>query len=86
MQDFLSFRKFITPMVIQVIFWIGVVVITLGLLIGGISSLGSAPLQGILMIFIGIPVALIAWRVYCEIIIALFRMLDHLRSIDAKTR
>ncbi len=86
MQDFISFRKFITPIVIQVIFWIGVAVITLALLIGGISSLGQAPLTGILTIFIGIPVALVFWRIYCELIIALFRALDHLRSIDAKTR
>lgn len=89
MGDFFAFRKFITPVFIQVIFWIGVAGIILGLFIAGIRLMsfgGNAVVIGLLEIIIGIPLALIFWRVWCEIVLVAFRMLEALRSIDQKTR
>jgi hypothetical protein len=90
MGDFLAFRRFLTPVFIQVIFWIGVVAIALGLLISGIIAMtggtSSGVIGGLLMILIGIPLGLIYWRVVCEIMIVGFRMLDAMQSIDQKMR
>ena len=78
MSDFLSFRRMITPMFIQVIFWIFVaisVLIGLGLIIGG--STGGEQLFGFLYLILGPLIA----RVYCEIVIIFFRMNESLTDI-----
>ncbi len=87
MGDFLAFRKFMTPVFIQIIFWIGVaaiIILSFVALISGVS--GGGALQGVLFFFIGMPIMLVLWRVYCEILMVFFRMLDRLESIDSKTR
>ena len=71
MNDFLAFRKMITPMVIQILFWIGVAVCVLGglvTMIGGATSSrggGAAVLSGLVMLVLG-PLAV---RIYCELLI-----------------
>jgi hypothetical protein len=88
MGDFLAFRKFMTPVFIQIIFWIGVAgIVIFGFvsLIAGLTSPGQA-LGGVLGFFIGMPIGLVLWRVYCEILMVFFRMLSRLESIDSKTR
>ncbi|MBT9141436.1 MAG: hypothetical protein DDT30_02028 [Dehalococcoidia bacterium] len=81
MQEFLSFRRMLTPVIIKVVFWIGVVVcVIMGLLmiIEGIDMWGwggeGMVLSGILVLFLG-PLAV---RIYCEILIVIFRILDEL--------
>ncbi|MCW5774145.1 MAG: DUF4282 domain-containing protein [Rhodospirillaceae bacterium] len=89
MGNFLAFRAFITPAFIQVIFWIGVAVIVIMMLLGAINNMqmgGTAAVIGVLMIFLGIPLALIIWRVWCELVLVGFRMLDALRAIEQKLR
>jgi hypothetical protein len=82
MGDYLTFNKMITPVVIQVIFWIGAVIIVLvglfGLFTGGFMGF----ISGLLTIILG-PILL---RVYCEIIMVFFRVLDALHEITANTR
>lgn len=76
MDDFLAFRKMITPVIIQILFWVGVVIAVLmglGILLKG----GIASVVGLLWIFLG-P---IAWRVQCEIIIVLFNIYSTLTQI-----
>ena len=98
MQEFLTFRKMITPMFIQIIFWVGTVVIAISGLVsmftGGsrtttISSpFGGPPITqttsgsggffvGLLIIVIG-P---IMWRVYCELLIVIFKIHSELVAI-----
>lgn len=85
MQDFLSFRKFITPVIIQILFWVGaVVMVILGLvgIIGGLT--GGAPaamLGGLMMLILG-PIMV---RIYCEMLILMFRSYDALVAIQANT-
>jgi hypothetical protein len=79
--EFLTFRRMVTPIVIQIIFWIGVGICVLsgiGLMIlafrfGGIvdflMALGTLIL-GPLMV-----------RIYCELLILLFRIHDTLQEI-----
>jgi len=85
MNDFLAFRKMITPTVIQVLFWIGVVlsvIVALVMLVSGIvkAEVGAA-LLGLLYLFLG-PLMV---RIYCELIIVLFRILDMLVDIKKNT-
>jgi len=83
MGDFVSFKKMITPTIIQVIFWIGVVLMILGglgMIIGGISSDyggGGAVLMGLGWIIFG-PILV---RIYCEILIVIFSIHDRLGEI-----
>ncbi len=86
MKDFLTFRKMITPMVIQVIFWIGVAAcIVMGLvgIIGGAIMRGGAGavLSGIFTLLIG-PLMV---RIYCELLIIFFRMNESLTEIKNNT-
>jgi len=82
MGDFLSFRKMITPVIIQLIFWIGVA----AAIIGGIVVLVAADeagtrLLGLLYMILG-P---LYWRVFCEIVILFFRMNETLTDIKNNT-
>ncbi|THB63034.1 MAG: DUF4282 domain-containing protein [Desulfovibrio sp.] len=84
MGEFLSFRKFITPVFIQIIFWILVAIVVIGGLIAMVQGLnygsGMMAFQGFLMIILG-PLFV---RIYCEIVIIFFRMYDVLEEIRDK--
>lgn len=83
MDDFLKFRKMVTPAIIQVLFWVGVAVSVIGSLAimamsfgrygGGIGTF----LGGLLMLVLG-PVVV---RIYCELLILFFRMNETLTEI-----
>lgn len=83
MNDFLTFRKMITPVFIQIIFWIGVVLCVISgltLMIAGAGSNyggGGQILTGLVTLFVG-PLFV---RVYCEILILFFRMNETLNDI-----
>jgi hypothetical protein len=78
MGDFLTFRKLITTQVIQVLFWIGSLVIVIAS-IGAIAN--DQALEGLLLLAFG----LLYLRVVCEVFIVLFRMHDTLLSIKGDT-
>jgi hypothetical protein len=83
MDDFLKFRKMITPAIIQVLFWVGVAVTVIGSLITMAASFGrygggvGTFLGGLLMLVLG-PVVV---RIYCELLILFFRMNETLTEI-----
>ncbi len=82
MEDFLSFRKMITPLIIKVLFWVGVAISVIVGLVFVVSSFtarggGGLFLYGLLVIVLG-PVVT---RIYCEILILFFRMHDSLNEI-----
>jgi len=79
MGDFLSFRRFFTPTLIQVVFWIGVGVcvvegITMIASSAGAFARGIGIVNGLLVLFVG-PVVV---RVLCEVLMAIFRIHDSL--------
>jgi Domain of unknown function (DUF4282) len=81
MGDFLRFDTMLTPIVIQIVFWIAVVITVIAgfiQLFGG----GFAVITGLLTIILGPVVA----RIYCEIVIVFFRINDHLRHIQQNTQ
>jgi hypothetical protein len=71
-----SFDTMITPVVIKIVFWIGVI----GCVIGGIGMFfnGSGIISGLLCILLG-PVLV---RIYCEIIIVIFKIFQALKQIE----
>ena len=81
MGDFLRFETMITPIVIQVVFWLAVIVA----IVAGIVQIGqggAAIITGLLTLVLGPLVA----RIYCEIVILFFRINDHLRAIQHNTQ
>jgi len=74
MEDFLKFRKMLTPLIIQIVFWIGVVVAVISGLVQMFS--GESFLYGLVMILIG-PIIV---RIYCELLIVIFSINDTLRE------
>jgi len=87
MDDFLAFRKMITPVIIQVIFWVGValcVILGLVLIIGGAGERygGGEQVLGGLLLFIFGPIVV---RIWCELLILFFRMNETLTEIKSNT-
>ncbi|MCL4502895.1 MAG: DUF4282 domain-containing protein [Deltaproteobacteria bacterium] len=81
MSDFWSFRKMITPVIIEILFWVGVIIcIIAGLILiaAGIRVNETQPvLSGVLLVILG-PLAV---RIYCEILIVFFRINETLTEI-----
>jgi hypothetical protein len=76
MRDYLSFRRMVTPVFIQIIFWISVAVIVILALVQ-IGRHHAA--SGILILIFG-PLGA---RIYAEILIVIFRIQDDVASIRA---
>jgi len=89
MGDFFAFRRMITPIVIQIIFWIGVVACIVGGLVmmfagealASTEARGAGFLAGLAVLILG-PLAV---RVYCEILIVIFRINESLTDIRSNT-
>jgi hypothetical protein len=91
MNDFLVFRKMITPMIIQIIFWVGVAICVIGGLVGIFLGVGQRYgslfevlvllVPGLLLLIIG-PLVV---RVWCELLILFFRMNETLTEIKNNT-
>lgn len=79
--DFTSFEKFLTPKLIQVAYWIGIIAIVLGGIGGIVTALFSGKLLLLLMNIIGLLLGLLFWRVLCEGAILLFGIYDRLGEI-----
>lgn len=88
-RDFLDFRRMITPVIIKILFWIGVgaaiisgLIVFFGGIIGGISGDGFGRVIGGL---IGGPlvmvVGIISVRIYAELLILAFRINETLSDI-----
>ena len=80
MNDFLSFRTMITPVIIQIIFWIGValcIIFGVGIILVGSRFGSGGPVYGLLVLLFG-PVVV---RIYCEILIIFFRINETLMEI-----
>ncbi len=81
MGDFLRFEMMITPILIQVLFWLAVAAIVITGIVMIVSREGPLIAGGILVIIFGPIVA----RIYAEILIVLFKINDHLRQIQHNT-
>jgi len=87
MEEYLSFKKMITPVIVKILFWIGVVVVVVSGLVfffGGKWMVGSV-LVGMFMGIIMIPLGILLLRLYAEVIIIIFMINDHLSEIRKNT-
>jgi len=83
-NDYVKFNKMITPVIIQVVFWVAAalcVVRGLVTLIAGVvhNSLGAA-VVGLLIIILG-PVLV---RIYAEVLLVIFKINDAVQTIAQK--
>lgn len=82
-MSFIKFEKMITPIFIQVLFWVGFIgSILTGLAFIAFGFMASSGgffriMSGILLMFIG-PLAI---RIYCEMLIVVFKMQGALTDI-----
>lgn len=79
--EFLTFRRMVTPVIIQVIFWIGVVVCVLTGLAQLAMAINIGSIVAFLMALGTLIIGPIMVRVYCELLILLFRIYDTLQEI-----
>lgn len=92
-EDFLTFRRYITPAFIVIIYIIGAIAITIlsfiMIAVGfsapsyyGISFGGIYVFFGIILLTLGN----IFWRIFCEYLIITFRIYDEVASINKRLR
>jgi hypothetical protein len=87
MSDFLSFDNFIAPNIIRIVFVLGLLLIALGALIRILIGIWDLSLfRGVILPLIGAGVAILLWRIYCEILLVFFDMRDKLAEIAARPR
>ena len=83
-SDFLSFRKMVTPIIIQILFWLGVIIAIISgivsIVYGVVRSDVPILLYGLLFLILG-PLVV---RIYCEILILFFRINETLTEISNK--
>jgi hypothetical protein len=84
MSAFLSFDKLITPSVIKVIYWLGIVSLVIGAVVAAVAGFKESPLAPVGAV-IGLVVALFVWRVYCELIMLGFKIYEELMGIRQNT-
>jgi uncharacterized membrane protein len=81
MSDFWAFRKMVTPVIIQILFWVGVIgCVAAGFIMiamGVKSPESQVLLTGVLLVVFG-PLGV---RLYCEILIVFFRINETLTEI-----
>lgn len=87
-SEFLSFRRMITPTIIQIIYLVSLAVNALaamGVLIAGMTQGFRGFLAGALGAVIVLAVGSLLIRVYCELLILLFKIYDELKAIRTGT-
>jgi hypothetical protein len=99
-MSYLTFKRFITPNVITVVYIIGAIILTIAsiLMIAGGSFIPMYGMPSELSPYLmpsGVGIAIVGvlllifgnlfWRVWCEYLIVQFRIYDALASIDRKT-
>lgn len=88
-QDFISFRKMITPVLLKIIFWIEVAIVIIGgivlFFVWLISGISNGEVGKILLALFGTPIGIILGlllvRVSIELQIVLFTINDTLTDI-----
>lgn len=86
MKQFLNFDRMITPAIIKVIFWIGVALTVIAGLIQFFAGIAS-PYGGGIQVASGLMTIIIGplfTRIYCELLIVLFKMHEALQQIKDK--
>jgi len=81
MNEFMSFDKMLTPGLIKIIFWLGLIFDAIYSVIA-LQNLGSF---GLILVLFGAPMFALLWRVTCERIIISFKMHEELKRISGSS-
>lgn len=85
-----SFESFVTPKIIKVVYFLMLAGVALSALVFFLTSLFKGGVVGVFTGLIGAPLMLVlgavAARVYVEIVMLAFKMLETLQRIEAKQK
>ncbi|MDY0022690.1 DUF4282 domain-containing protein [Arenimonas caeni] len=90
MREFFFFDSMITPKVITFVYWLLLAAVALGGLMGVFSAFGTmkysvwAGLGSLVLVPVGVILGVIGARIYCELMIVLFRVYETLVQIRDK--
>ena len=84
--EFLTFRKMVTPTLIIILFWVLVAFILLGALFAFFAAIfsggGIGPILAVFFVsLLGVPFAILMARIYCELMIVVFRLYEAMAEI-----
>lgn len=85
LNSFMSFEKMIAPQIIQLIYFVVGALIILGGVFGGLYTMTNSFFGGLLQIVLFTPLALVFWRIWCELMILSFKIYDRLGTIAGET-
>lgn len=80
-DKYTNFDQMITPIIIKILFWVGVVVTIIS---GLILMFGDGGIFTFIGGLIVIAVGLLVTRVYCELLIIFFKMHESLQKMNEK--
>lgn len=80
-NDYLAFRRMMTPILIQIIFWIGAVFSSMAGMFLMVSSIRANNTGGVLLGFFTLLLGPLGVRIFCELLMVLFRMQETLTEI-----
>jgi len=77
MKDVLFFNSMLTPQIITIVYW----VLLVSVVVGGIGAIFSGK---IIAGVVGVVIGVVAVRIWCELLIILFKINDNLKVIAEK--
>lgn len=92
MQDFLMFRRMLTPVMIHIYFWSGIIGafiggVALGIYASSLTDNGSFQfVVGLFAFIFAFVVSGLFWKTICEVLIVFFRMNETLSEMRRELR
>ncbi len=80
MREFLYFDTMITPKLITLVYWIALVVLALGCVSVLLAGEGGIVVR-VLTVVVGAPLGALMIRVYCELLMVLFKINDNIQKL-----
>ena len=92
MQDFLMFRRMVTPIMIHIYFWSGIIGafvggVALGIYASSLTDDGSFQfVLGLIAFILAFIVCSLFWKTMCEVLVIFFRMNETLSEMRRELR
>ncbi len=80
-QRFISFEKLIAPTIIKIVYFIGLVLIVLGVLGAAVGTAGQNVFAGLGLLIVALPLAILYWRVLMELFLVTFGIFERMGEI-----
>ncbi|MCL2162119.1 MAG: DUF4282 domain-containing protein [Betaproteobacteria bacterium] len=84
MKDLLSFDTLVTPKILTLIYWLGLVAVVISGVVTFFTSLFAGSLKGMAGGLLWILLGGLIVRLYCELLIVVFKMNEALQEIRKK--